>query len=76
MPQVPTGNKSGDGWPEIDTQIEAIEVTDIPREGTIFRLKPNGGAMLTLVIERFDAPHICACGGMLVVVFPESYLLM
>lgn len=47
-------------WPNIDTQIERIEVDGAPKLGTTFRLKPRGGPTLSLVVDRFEPPNTYA----------------
>ena len=44
-------------WPEVDTQIEAIDVRGEPQVGKRFKLEPIGGPTLSLVVDRFDPPN-------------------
>lgn len=43
-------------WPEVDRNIERLDIAEAPAAGTSFRLKPVGGPLLSFVITRFDAP--------------------
>jgi hypothetical protein len=45
------------GWPQIDHNIDRIEITEPPAPGVAFRLKPKGGPMLNFVIGIFEPPH-------------------
>lgn len=44
-------------WPEVDRNIEALEISGTPGPGVAFVLKPKGGPRLGFTIGAFDAPH-------------------
>ena len=48
------------GWPEVDKQIQSIDVDGVPKLGTTFRLKPKGGPTLSMTVDRFDPPNTYA----------------
>jgi hypothetical protein len=43
-------------WPQIDSQIDRIEIEGPVAMGTRFRLKPKGGPSLAFRIGAFDPP--------------------
>jgi hypothetical protein len=43
-------------WPEVDTNIERLEIAVPPAPGAQFRLKPRGGPTLGFRVGHFDAP--------------------
>jgi hypothetical protein len=45
-------------WADVDHNIEKIEITDPPRVGTCFMLKPKGGRKLNFVIGDFSPPGV------------------
>jgi Polyketide cyclase / dehydrase and lipid transport len=45
-------------WPELDTNIERIEVIGDPGPGTRFFLKPKGGPRLSFVVGDFSPPRL------------------
>lgn len=44
-------------WPEIDRQIESLEVNGPVDKGTTFQLKPKGGPTLQLTVAEFSPPY-------------------
>lgn len=44
------------GWSKIDHNIDKLEISEIPKKGTKFYLKPKGGPTLKFVIETFNPP--------------------
>lgn len=43
-------------WPEVDANIEWLEIEAEPAPGVRFTLKPRGGPRLAFTIGRFEAP--------------------
>lgn len=43
-------------WPEVDTNIARLHISESPGPGTTFRLTPRGGPTLSFRIGHFDPP--------------------
>jgi hypothetical protein len=44
-------------WPQVDHNIERLEINEQPSSGVRFMLKPRGGPRLNFIIGTFEAPH-------------------
>jgi hypothetical protein len=55
------------GWVNIDHNIDKLEISEIPKQGTKFNLKPKGGPTLKFIIDTFNPPSeyadLCAMPG-------------